>query len=200
MADLTYPIFLGPAGAEPVAHIRAVASAVQPTIGDALYAGQILRTRIRQRTAAGIDAEGSPFAPYSEAYRKRKIALLGHADAVDLFGPTDPGVHMLNTMMVRCGGVELAAGDTASEDPMAMANPANLFHLGFYSEEASRARIHNEGGSFRTRLGSGKRKPKPGGKPVASMPRRHFFDANQSDLDLMGDGIRRRMLMRAGAV
>lgn len=38
---------------------------VSPTEGDAIYSAQRQRTRILDRTARGIDVDGTPFAPYS---------------------------------------------------------------------------------------------------------------------------------------
>ncbi|GAC1496099.1 MAG: hypothetical protein NVS1B6_00890 [Steroidobacteraceae bacterium] len=196
MATATYPLFVGPGGTDPVQHIRSFETAVMPTVGDCVYAGQLLRARIRQRTAEGVDVDGMPFAAYSEPYRKRKIARLGHADTVDLFGFAQHP-HMLNTMIVRCGSTELPANQPAEADPFALDIPATLFQLGYYGEEAVRARVHNEGAEVRTAFGTGKGKPKPGGRSTFTMPRRHHFDANGDDVDLMGFAIRDRMLQRA---
>ena len=53
-------------GGTPVDLILKLRKAAQPTEGDLLYAGQRQRTRILDRTARGVDADGHPFAPYSE--------------------------------------------------------------------------------------------------------------------------------------
>ena len=52
-------------GGDPVDRIKALKKAVQITEGDILYAGQRQRTRILDRTRAGVDMDGSPFARYS---------------------------------------------------------------------------------------------------------------------------------------
>ena len=58
--------FTGPNGQDPVAHSRYVVNALStPTVGDMLMIGQVYRSRIRQRTAAGISVDGQPFQGYS---------------------------------------------------------------------------------------------------------------------------------------
>src|SRR5579863_9082562 len=65
MAD--FATFTGPGGADPLFVVHGEVEALTLiTTGDMLLCGQLFRTRIRQRTAAGIDVDGSPFAPYSE--------------------------------------------------------------------------------------------------------------------------------------
>jgi len=65
MAD--FATFLGPHGAPAPAAIRATVAAIGTiTVGDLLYVGQGYKSRIRERTFAGIDVNGAPFAPYSE--------------------------------------------------------------------------------------------------------------------------------------
>jgi len=65
MAD--FATFLGPNGAPASAAIRATVAALGTiTVGDLLYVGQGYKSRIRERTFAGTDVNGAPFAPYSE--------------------------------------------------------------------------------------------------------------------------------------
>ena len=45
--------------------------------------GLLARERIVRRTRQGLDAEGQPFAPYSDGYKDRKAKELG-ASAVNL--------------------------------------------------------------------------------------------------------------------
>ena len=106
------------------------------TEADRLYGAQFIRSRILDRTARGVDAEGQSFAPYSKAYAKRKDKAGGRTDQVDLYG-LEQHPHMLNAMLGR----STAAG----------------FEVGFYGEEATRAEAINEGlghqpvrGFFRT--------------------------------------------------
>jgi hypothetical protein len=57
---------------------------VLTTRDDMAAVGQLVRQRILERTARGVDAEGRPFAPYSEGYRDRKREELGATGNVDL--------------------------------------------------------------------------------------------------------------------
>lgn len=165
--------FTGPGGLDPLAAFAQIRANAAVTAGDGIAAGQALRTNIRDDTANGIDAEGNGFAPYSEAYAKQK-SKRGRNTTVDLFG-SKQNSHMLNAILVRAGGVESAGDDSTSNYGTA---PIHEIRLGIYSnDEALRAEVHNQGGSVRTRLGSGKRSKK-GGVANFNMPRRHFFDAN----------------------
>ena len=76
MADIT---FRTSRGGDPVAHIRALKAAAEVTTEDLLYAGQRQRTRILDRTRAGVDVDGVPFAPYSTKgpYYYNPSAILG---------------------------------------------------------------------------------------------------------------------------
>lgn len=53
------------------------------TTEDWARVGELARTRILQRTLQGQDADGQPFAPYSEGYAKRR-AVEGLSPAVTL--------------------------------------------------------------------------------------------------------------------
>lgn len=158
-------------------HILRLGAMAVPTAADLLFAGEIIRAKILERTSQGIDADGASFTPYSESYRKAKTRQLGHADTVDLFGPSRH-VHMLNTLLVSVDNMEQAAPTNA---------PASLLQVGFWNEEtARRASVHNEGMEVRTRLGSGKSgKKKKGGQALFTMPRRHFFDVNAEDVAMI---------------
>lgn len=58
--------FTGPNGADAGTAIRATVSVLShATTGDLMYVGQGYRARIRERTFAGIDVNGAPFAAYS---------------------------------------------------------------------------------------------------------------------------------------
>ena len=158
--------------------IRLTQSAV-PTEGDALYAGQVLRSRIVQRTQSGVDVEGAPFAEYSPGYRKQKIKKLDSASPVNLFG-FEQHPHMMNAMVVLTEGLRLEGGESAAENAGANLEPAQYVEIGFYGEEAERAKIHNEG--------------------TGKMPQRRFFDATQEDLDLMSLAIEERQEARMARV
>ena len=51
---------------------------------DMAAVGQLVRQRIVERTARGVDASGQPFAAYSEGYAKRKREELGASGSPDL--------------------------------------------------------------------------------------------------------------------
>ncbi len=51
---------------------------------DMAAVGQLIRQRIVERTARGVDAEGQPFAPYTTAYADAKRDELRSAGGVDL--------------------------------------------------------------------------------------------------------------------
>ena len=60
-----FATFTAPGGGDPVAHIQQMQAAVVTTTGDMLLCGQIVRSRIVQRTTVGTDMNGAPFTPYS---------------------------------------------------------------------------------------------------------------------------------------
>lgn len=203
--------FLGPNGSRPSEFILKLAHQAQPTVSEALFAGQAMRTRIRERTAAGVDYTGQPFAEYAESTRREKIRHLGHADTVDLFG-FQQHPHMLNAIQVVSGnqlamsnsdmgnlfGIEM---DTSAGEFSEDMTPASIVSLVIPDgPEAERARAHNDGATVRTRLGSGKGKPKKGGRATVTLPERRFFDASPDDVEFMQFAIAQRRDARLRAV
>jgi hypothetical protein len=91
---------------------------------DKLFGGQFIRSRILERTSRGVDAEGSTFTEYSPGYAKQREKHGSRTDQVDLYG-FEHHPHMLNAMMVE----QTTTG----------------FQVGFWGEEAERARWNNEG-------------------------------------------------------
>jgi hypothetical protein len=71
---------------------------------DMVAVGQLIRQRILDRTARGVDAEGKPFAPYSTEYADAKRKELGTSNPVNL---TVSG-EMLNAITIE------ATADTVS--------------------------------------------------------------------------------------
>jgi hypothetical protein len=51
---------------------------------DMAAVGQLIRQRILERTARGVDAQGQPFQSYSASYAETKREALGSSGAVDL--------------------------------------------------------------------------------------------------------------------
>ena len=188
--------FFGPNGSDPQQHINALAKDATITLGDALYGGQAMRTRVRQRTDSGVDYQGAPFAPYSDSYRRQKVARLGKSDTVDLFG-LQQHPHMLNTITVQSPGATI--GPDRDIDLFAFPQDATIVSLVIPDgPESQRARLHNEGGTFRTRLGTGKGKAKKNGRSTATMPKREFFNATQDDLSFMMFAMDQRRQQRLG--
>jgi hypothetical protein len=95
------------------------------TEADRLAGAEFIRSRILDRTAAGIDAKGNGFQPYSVRYWARKADAGGCTDIVDLYG-IEHHPHMLNALLSKVS--------------------ARGFEVGFYDDEpADRARWNNEG-------------------------------------------------------
>jgi hypothetical protein len=127
--------------------------------------------------------------PYGIRYDSYAAAKAAHGDStVNLFGMTQH-THMLNTMMVRAGGVEAPALDSAlaqlgsSPDPSIAAfensTPAHQLTIGFYGPEAERAKGNNEG--------------------AGKLPKREFFALSQEDLALSSAAVSERIFQRAKA-
>ncbi len=194
-------------------------------MGDLLHAGMGYVSRIRERTFAGIDVNGAPFAPYSTKgpfylypnagatkdraarataaknrhaktgrigirtptgikYESYAAAKAAHGVAnVNLFG-MEQHPHMLDALMVRAGGAEstlmdaeFALGGSPEMNAFEQNQPCAAMQIGFYGDEAERAKGHNEGNS--------------------KLPKREFFALNASDLAWGEQVIGERMLMRA---
>jgi len=200
------------------------------TVGDLLYVGEGYRARIRERTFAGVDADGAAFAPYSTrgpyylypngpsasgrtsagrqaraTASKNRFAKTGRigirtptgikyasyaaakaahgSSTVTLFG-MQQHPHMLDAIVVKAGGSEItqaAAGFTSGGDMDAfMANQAcSSLQLGFYGDEAERAKGNNEG--------------------TKNSPARRFFALNGQDIAWGERSIAQRMMIRAKA-
>lgn len=187
------------AGSDATRYISDIFDALKFTTGDGIFCGQIIRTRIVERTNSGRDSDGNSFAPYSDKYAAAKEKKLGHTN-IDLFG-ADSHPHMLNGIDVRCGGSVAGSNDNMPPDTNTLTTHAESFQVGIYDEElAQRASLHNEGGQMRTRLGNSrnpKYKPRPNAQSIANMPRRHFFDVNSDDVQLIENKVAERMEIRA---
>jgi hypothetical protein len=223
VADLA--TFTGPGGADPRVSIRREVQALSTiTVGDLLYVGMGYLSKIRERTFAGIDVNGAPFAPYSDKgpfylyvnknattgraarataaknrhaktgrigvrtptgirYESYAAAKAAHGVSnVNLFG-MGQNPHMLDAIIVRAGGSESSLMDAeftagGSELNVFEQNqPCTLLTLGFYGDEAERARGHNEG--------------------TSKLPKREFFALNAGDLAWGERAVAQRMMLRA---
>lgn len=224
---MAHATFKGPGGEDPRISIQKDVQSLQTvTTGDLLKAGQLFRSNIRQRTLAGTDANGAPFAPYSQRgpyyfypnrdsaggnraarataaknrhsatggvgrrtplgirYDSYAAAKAAHGVAnVNLFG-MEQHPHMLDTMLVKAGGVEDAGAfegfDFSSEfEAFEQNQAATQLELGFYGDEAARAQGNNEG--------------------TANLPARNFFALNADDLAIAEQAIGERILARTNA-
>lgn len=171
--------FTAPNGGDPSAQILQLKTALTPTVGDCLYAGHVLRTKVYKRTLAGTDVDGVAFSPYTEKYAARKSKELGHG-RIDLFGigGKKDSFHMLSAVTVRAGGVSLSKDDTPP-DEFQYPPPETEILVGVTgaADVETRARVHNEGST--------------------RMPTRHWLGANADDINLMEFGIAQRMILRA---
>jgi hypothetical protein len=100
--------FTGPGGSNASTAIHQSLAALKTiTVGDLLYVGEGYRARIRERTFAGVDVNGSPFAPYSN---KGPFYLYVNRDATG--GRSRSGTRSLTAG--RANAQRSAARDTAS--------------------------------------------------------------------------------------
>ena len=197
---------------DPVSYILKLEAAARPTVGDALAMGALQRKLIMARTAAHVDAEGAPFAPYSPSYLKRKVKHGGSAQ-VDLYGfKSQP--RMMRSMKVRTASAELDAGMEANADPWANSQPLMFgFEVGMMGDDriSQRARVHNDGGIVKTRLGQRssdrgtsfkgrKHKSRKGAVASYNMPRRHFLDSTELDRQLMIAVFEQRQMERVNSI
>lgn len=169
--------FLTRNGGDPYQSFLLFIRDIFPTAADLKKAGNWLVAKRRSETLGGRDVEGAGFAPYSAAYARRS-----GVDGVTLYSRKSKGPHMLDVLDSRVVG----DGQTTS------------LEVGIFGNEqlATRARIQNEGGTIRTRLGYGsggfktplgvgRRQNK--GKTFAKIPARHWLGATDQDLKQMQD-------------
>lgn len=124
---------------------------------------------IRTRTADGESYNGSNFAPYSKDYVVAKIKRGGDSSVVDLF--LSGGMMGAVSARVRGGKISIGIFDNI--------------------EEATKAKVHNEGSHLTVQLKSGKsysrRRPvrRSSGekrKVIGTIPARPFLGVTQEDI------------------
>jgi hypothetical protein len=127
--------------------------------------------------ATGLIGFRTPTGIRYESYAAAKSA---HGAGVNLYG-MEQHPHMLDLMIVRAGGAETTAADDfdfGSElEAFESSQECTALALGFYGDEAERARGNNEG--------------------TATIPQRNFFALNADDLSWGEQAIAQRMLIRA---
>lgn len=158
---------------------------VQVTQGVLLYAMDLQGHRMLERTAQGIDYNGSPFAAYNTVYpyydypagKGTKGVRYESYDAfkkslgrlvVDLRGPRDP--HMLDQFELKVDGVSFKFG---AGDYGAHSGPASIVTLGIYQTKGQLAYYHNAGEGHN--------------------PKRTFFAISASDKEMIFADISRKL-------
>jgi hypothetical protein len=108
---------------DPLAVVVSIEHAAQVTDVDLELAGELQRSTILDRTARGVDVDGTPFAPYAKPYAKTRTKSGRKASPVDLLWSGK----MLQSLRVV---VNKALNEVA---------------LVIYGEESVRAGAHNNG-------------------------------------------------------
>lgn len=158
--------------------IKTVSFSLQPTRGELLHAMELMGETILERTARGVDYQGSPFKPYNttlpywykgtkyESYDsfKKSLGRFG----VDLLGADDP--HMLGAFDLKVDGHSFKFG---SGDYDAQTAPGTTVTLGIYQTKGQLAYWHNEG--------------------VGRLPERKFFAMSSEDKDRIYQDIAKRI-------
>lgn len=127
-------------------------------------------TRLIRRLGSGTLSRTGQSIRFDGGYREFKLSGLGRS-TVDLRGPSAP--HMLQAMVIKVDDV--VRGDVG---PTEQSIPAFVATLGFYSEEAARAKGHNEG------------------VPERHLPQRRFFDVSDQDQHQIAQDIAERRVRR----
>jgi hypothetical protein len=189
-------------GGDPVQLLRNVAKAAKPTAGDLLHAGNLLKTRIIDRTARGIDVNGQSFHPYSTKgpYYFYPFGKTGSKNFT-----VKQKVSAATRLRAKIGGTKTRSGmglkfasyaafksalGRSTVDLTGLRAPHMLqaievkvndqtstIILGIYGEEAERASGHNTGVPGR-------------------LPRRYFFGASPLDLKVLLADLQGRALLR----
>jgi hypothetical protein len=140
--------------------------------------------KVRATAAAGRHAKTGRIGvrtPTGIKYESYAAAKAAHGSpGVTLYG-MEQHPHMLDAIIVRAGGQEVSgagAGSFGSELEAFEGNsPCAMLALGFYGDEAERAKGHNEG--------------------TSKLPKREFFALNAADLAWGERAIAQRMQIRA---
>jgi hypothetical protein len=224
MAD--FATFTGPGGSDPSVTIHGEIEALSTiTAGDMLLAGQIFRTKIRQRTAAGVDVDGAPFAPYSERspyyFYPNKEAAGSNREArataarnrhakTGRIGKRTP----LGIKYESYAAMKAAMGRTNVDLYSGLQHPhmldAILLRVAGFEIDQSGGAMLTGGGALdafennqpNTQLTMGfygpeAQRARGQDKGNSKTPRRHFFGLNQEDLDIAARAVGERMQIRA---
>ena len=120
--------------------------------------------------------------PYGIRYASYAAAKAAHGVAnVNLYG-MEQHPHMLDKMVVRAGGMEAdmsmeGLGIGGEMDAFDQVVPEHSFTIGFYGDEAARAKGNDKG--------------------TSNVPQRHFFALNAEDVALGESIVVQRMTIRA---
>jgi hypothetical protein len=143
-----------------------------------LYAGNRQKSRILDRTSRGVDVDEQPFAPYNSSrpyywYPAKELKNRNSARTrffKKIEGPTarktTKGIRFDSYAAFKASMGRLVVDLMGARAPhmlqaFVVKVSGGLLTIGIYGEEAERASAHNEG--------------------TKNLPRRHFFDASESD-------------------
>ena len=100
---------------------------LQESLGKQLMGdiGMFLMTRVKTRTAAGIDVDGAPFTPYTAKYAFFRQSKGRPIDKVDLFFTGS----MMSAMTMEETKDQVRVFFMGTQDRTGMSNPAKAFYL-----------------------------------------------------------------------
>lgn len=168
---------------DPILILADIEKALKPQRADMLYVGGLQVSRIRERTARGVDYTGQPFTPYKNSgpvywypsvHTKNRVASRNRFFKLIISGSatkTSVGVKFSSyeAMKASVSGASTVnlMGLKAPHMLMAIQIKVNgyLMTIGIFGDEAIRAEAHNSGTKY--------------------LPKREFFNASESDKALM---------------
>lgn len=211
-------IFTGPNGKDPLAHIRALGAAAEPTVGDALFAGQMQRTLILDRTSRGLDSEGIPFAPYAEnhpytLYPNRGGSPAARSKAAGRVARITGGKRTPFGVRYPSYGAAKRAFGRTTVDLLGLENHTHMLNTivvkcgseALGQNDTQPAAIANTSPAEELRIGfygpeAARAQGNNEGVPSRKLPRRHFFDSSESERQMMLDAMGKRIQERVDAV
>ena len=183
-------------GGDAIRLIAEVEAALQPTDADRLWAGNVIRAGILDRTARGVDYKGDPFTPYSEkgpfywypasrsaSGAKRMRRRLGEGSLTRSGTGLRFESYAAFKRALGRAGVDLR-GPSAPHmlQAIVVKVQGGQAFVGIYDDfAAAKASGHNDG-------------------IHPTLPRRQFFEASQDDIDTITRDLEDRLIERARKV
>jgi hypothetical protein len=167
-----------------------LAKALQPTSADLAWAGNVIKAGIIKRTAAGLDWQGNPFAPYSAKGPyywypgggvrgvRRMAKRVGGEITRSGTGIRFESYAAFKKSLGRAGGVDLM-GPRAPHMMQAIVVQVRggVAYVGIYDEfAAAKAEGHNNG--------------------TSRLPKREFFQASDDDIAAVTRDLADRLVAR----